>query len=74
MLVQSLTPVPFENKVEQSEKDSTDRNSGEDRVVNEGISRGSLEEQEPWVPPADLGHLSHEQARTVKGMLVVLEI
>ena len=45
-LDQSITPVPFEKKVEQSEKDSTDRNSGENRVVNEGISSGSLEEQE----------------------------
>ena len=73
-LVQSVTPVPFENKVEQSEKDSTDKNSGENRVVNEGISSGSLEEQEPWVSPVDLGHLSQEHRRIVQGMLVVLEI
>lgn len=73
-LVQSVTPVPFENKVEQSEKDTTDGNSGENRVVNEGISSGSLEGQEPSVPPVDHGHLSEEQARIVQGMLVVLEI
>lgn len=73
-LVQSVTPVPFENKVEQSEKDTTVGNSGENRVVNEGISSGSFEKQEPWVPPVDLGHLAQEEARIVQGMLVVLKI
>ena len=73
-LVQSVTPVSFENKVEQSEKNTTDGDSGENRVVNEGISSGFLEEQEPWVPPVDLGHLSQEQERIVQGMLVALEI
>ena len=60
-LVQSVTPVLFGNRVEESE-DTTDRDSGENRVAIEGISCGSLEEQEMWVPPVDLGHLSQEQA------------
>ena len=66
--------MPFENKVEHSEEESRDRNSGENRVVNEGISSGSSEEQQPCFPTVDLGHLSQEQARIVQGMLVVLKI
>ena len=62
--MQSVTPLSVEHKEEESARSVTDGKDTRNREPGK-----HEQEQEQWVPPVDLSHLSCEQQGIVKAML-----